>query len=261
VSDLPERKREESAPGRRLTSDEFELVIRRAAELQAGSADETSPEGVSEEEALRIGRELGLTGEHLVRALAEVRGGGTAEETGVAARLFGGARIRAARALRGNAAALGRTLEAYLTEHEFLVVQRRLADRTLYVRASGVVAAVARTTSGIFRRAPLLELENLEVSVRQVEPETAYVGVGTDVSGERTGYLVGAGMIGGVGGGMAALVLSIAIAPPAALVALPIAAAGLGGMRYAYQESARKAQVQLEALLDRLEHGELKGRR
>jgi hypothetical protein len=44
-------------------------------------------------------------------------------------------------------------------------------------------------------------------------------------------------------------------------VALPIAAAGLGGMRYAYQESARKAQVQLEALLDRLEHGELKGRR
>jgi hypothetical protein len=257
VTDLPEKRREQAPPPRRLTSEEFELVIRRAAELQSRSADEAGLEGVAEEEALRIGRELGLSGPHLARALAEVRAG-PQEEPGLAVRVMGTARITAARAVRGEAAAVTRSLDLYLVEQEFLVVQRRFADRTVYVRAKGVLAAVARTTTGIFRKAPLLEVETLDVSVRQLEPALSYVTLGTDLTGDRTGHLVGGSVAGGVAGGVSALALSIAVAPVAAVVGIPIAAAVLGGMRYAYGEKARKVQDQLEALLDRLEHGELR---
>jgi hypothetical protein len=255
VNQLPEKSRPDRALPERLTNEQFEQVIRRAAELQARSAD-AGVDGLSEEEAVRIGRELGLSGAHLGQALAEVRVGAASEDS-LAARLMGPARIGAWRAVGGEPAALKRVLESYLVEREYLVVQRRLADRTIYVRASGMLAVVARTTTGIFRRSPLLDVESLEVSVRELEPGTSYVGLATDLAGERTGHLVGGTVLGGVLGSVGALTLSIAVAPVAAVVGIPILAASVGGMRYAYQSAARKSTVQLEALLDRLQHGEL----
>jgi hypothetical protein len=255
MSDLPDRPRKDPAVPR-LSNEEFELVIRRAAELQARSADEAGAEGVSEEDALRIGRELGLSGAALGRALAEVRGGAV-EEHGPLVKLMGPARISASRAVPGGARALARVLEEHLVDVQYLVVQRRLADRIVFVKASGVLAAVGRTTTEIFRRAPLLGLENLDVSVRQLEPGLCYVGLSTDLGGERTSHAVGGAVTGGVFGGINAVVLGIAVAPPAALVAIPVAAALGYAWRYGYQAAARKALVQLEALLDRLEHGEL----
>jgi hypothetical protein len=256
VSDLPDRPRKDPAAPR-LSNEEFELVIRRAAELQARSAEEAGAEGVSEEDALRIGRELGLSGAALGRALAEVRGGAV-EEHGPLVKLMGPARISASRAVPGDARALARVLEEHLVDVQYLVVQRRLADRTVFVKASGVLAAVGRTTTEIFRRAPLLGVENLDVSVRQLEPGLCYVGLSTDLGGERTSHAVGGAVTGGVFGAINAVVLGIAVAPPAALVAIPVAAALGYAWRYGYQAAARKALVQLEALLDRLEHGELR---
>jgi hypothetical protein len=255
VSDLPDRPRKDPAAPR-LSNEEFELVIRRAAELQARSVEEAGAEGVSEEDALRIGRELGLSGAALGRALAEVRGGAV-EEQGPLAKLMGPARISASRAVSGEARALARALEEHLVDVQYLVVQRRLADRTVFVKASGVLAAVGRTTTEIFRRAPLLGVDNLDVAVRELEPGLCYVGLSTDLGGERTSHAVGGVVTGGVFGGINAVVLGIAVAPPAALVAIPVAAALGFAWRYGYQVAARKALVQLESLLDRLEHGEL----
>jgi hypothetical protein len=256
VTRLPDRpKPDRPPPPQRLTNEQFEMVIRRAAELQARAAD-AGADGLSEEEALRIGRELGLSGAHLGQALAEVRGGPD-EERGLAAKVMGPSRVGASRAVAGDAAGIARLLESYLVEREYLVVQRRLADRTVFVRATGVVAVVARTTTGLFRRSPLLSVETLDVSVRQLEPGFSYVALATDLKGDRTGYLAGGTVLGGMFGGVGALTLAIAVTPAAALVAVPILAAGVGGMRYAYREAARKVGVQLEALLDRLEHGEL----
>jgi hypothetical protein len=255
VTKLPDRPRPDRPVPERLTSEQFEMVIRRAAELQARSAD-AGIDGVSDEEALRIGRELGLSGAHLGQALAEVRGGGVTER-GLAAKLMGASRVGASRTVAGDAGAISRLLESYLFEREYLVVQRRLSDRTTFVRATGVLAAVARTTTGIFRKSPLLGVDRLEVSVRQLEPGFAFVGLVTDLGSERTGHLVGGTVVGGMFGGVGALALGIAVAPAAALVGLPIIAASLGAMRYAYRSTAAKIVVQMEALLDRLEHGEL----
>jgi hypothetical protein len=257
VTDTPDRPIQDPPPTRALTNEQFEMVIRRAAELQASSADEAGAEALSEEDALRIGKELGLSGAHLGRALAEVRSGAVVER-GVVAKIMGASRYSVSRAVPGDAGALARDLEAYLVEREFLVVQRRLPDRTVFVRASGVLAAVGRTTTGLFRRAPLLGVQNLDVSVRRLEPGLCYVGLSTDLASERRDHLVGASVMGGIFGGAGALTLGLAVAPVAALIAAPIAGAALGGMRYAYQDAARKMVVQLEALLDRLEHGDLR---
>jgi hypothetical protein len=260
MANVPEKREDRVPRPERLTNEQFELVIRRAAELQARAAEGPAAEGLSDEEAIRIGQELGLSGAYLGQALAEVRSGAI-EEPGLAARLMGSARFGVARTMPGEASRVSATLERYLVEQEYLVVQRRLADRTVFVRASGVAAAIARTTSELFRRSPLLDAANLEVSVRQVEPDMVSVLLATDLGSQRTGHLVGGSVLGGVGGGVSAMVAAIAIAPPAALVGLPILLAGMGGLRYAYQSTANKVVVQLESLLDRLEHGELTARR
>lgn len=231
-------------------------MIRRAAELQARSAEEAGGEGVSEADAVRIGRELGLSPAHVGRALAEVRAGGV-EERGLGVRVMGESRLAASRVIQGDAGTIARRLDAYLLEREYMVVQRRLADRVVYVRAAGVAAAVARTATELFRRAPLLGLENLEVVARQVEPGWSHLALATDKSGDRTGYMVGGGVMGGVFGAVGGATLGIAIAPAAAVVALPILAASVGGMRYAYRSEAKKTLVKLESLLDRVEHDEL----
>jgi hypothetical protein len=123
------------------------------------------------------------------------------------------------------------------------------------------MAGIQRATSEVFGKTPLLKVKNLEVSVRTLEPGSSFVTLATDLSGERTGHAVGGAVMGGGFGGTSALVLGIAVAPAAALIAVPIAAAFAYGWRYGYQSEARKVSVQLESLLDRLEHGELPRRR
>ncbi len=252
----PEKRSGDHTPSARLTNEQFELVIRRAAELQARSVEEPGAEGLSEEEALRIGRELGLSGEHMGQALAEVRSGAVPED-GVVARVMGPARFSVSRTVRGDAVRIGKTLERYLIEHEYLVVQRRLRDSTVFVRATGVLATVARATTGMFRKSPLLDLQTLKVSVRQLDPELASVLVSTDLSGERRDNLLGGSAMGGTIGAVVGATLGFGVAPVAAIVALPVFGASVAGFRHAYRGAARKAVVQLESLLDRLEHGEL----
>lgn len=258
MTDLPDRPRgpTDLVPGERLTSEQFEMVIRRAAELQARAAEDPGSDGMAEEEVLRIGRELGLSGAYLGQALAEVRGG-PAEERGLLVKLMGEAHHGTSRVIRGEPEAIRRRLETYLVECEYLTVQRRLPDRTVFVRAAGMGAMLGRAASGMFRRQPLLDVQQLEVTVREVEEGMSYVSLATDLGGRRTEHLAGGLVLGGMFGGTGALVLGVALAPPVALVGLPVLAGSVWGMRYGYAAVVRKLLVQLEALLDQLQHDEL----
>jgi hypothetical protein len=257
VTNLPDRP---TTPGRlverRLTNRDFELVIRRAAELQAREAEGVAGDGITEVEALRIGRELGLSAEHLHRALAEVGDTGP-PESGLLASLFGPRTIHAARALPGDAESIARQLEQYLLEREYLAVLRRFGDRVVFTRASGVVAAMGRATSQIFSRSPRLGVDNLELSVRSLEDGYAHVYVATSLRGPRTATAATSMVGGATGAGIVGAVLGIAVAPPAALVALPVLGVSLYGGKVYYERLAYRTHVQLESLLDRLEHGEL----
>lgn len=257
MSNLPERPSSGSnLPERLLSNRDFELVIRRAAELQAREADEPGGTAITEAEAVRIGRELGLSSHHIHRALAEVGGEGEAE-SGLFLRLFGPVNVRASRVVAGDAPGVSKLLERYLCEREYLAVLRRFTDRVLFTRATGMAASMGRATSQIFSRSPLLKVSNLEMSVRDLEEGGAYVSLGTSLSTQRTTAAASSFVGGGTGAAVTGAILGIAVAPPAALIALPVLGAAVWGGHAYYEGLVRSVEVQLESLLDRLEHGEL----
>ena len=242
-------------PARRITSQELEAVIRRAVELQAGPAGE---DGISEGEVIRVGQELGLAPELVRRAIADVRGKPVAEQ-GLAAAITGPSMVRAARTIRRPAAALGMFLEQYLVDCEFMVVQRRFPDRTRYTRGSGVAAQVGRASRKMQSKYGTLEPETLDVGVSVIDDDTSLVELSVDLTSSRTVALTGGGVGGlGAGLGVASIIFGAHLAAPLMLLALPVAGAGMLLSRTVYRSTLTRAQDQLEAFLDRLEHGELK---
>jgi hypothetical protein len=232
------------------------MVIRRAAELQASQSDDVSDgEGVSEVEVIRIGQELGLSPEHLQRAIAETAG--ARPEQGFLHEVFGPETARASRLVRGDPGKVLRTLERYLVDREFLVVQRRFPDRVVFTRATGILASMGRAVSQTLSRAQPLDVENLDVSCRSLDDGSAWVSIATSLRVNRNTVAASSFVGGGMGATVAGAVLGIAIAPPVALVALPVLGASVFGGRAYYAGVVRDTGVRLESLLDRLEHGEL----
>jgi hypothetical protein len=254
VSNLPDRPDPAALPDRRLSNRDFEMVIRRAAELQARAA-ESSADGMSETEVMRIGRELGLSTEHLRRALAETVAGEA--EAGFFASLFGPANVRAGRAVRGSPEDVARLMEAYLVEREYLAVLRRFSDRLVFTRATGVTAAMGRATSQIFSRSPPLPVANLEMTVHPFEEGFAFISLATSLRGQRNAAAASSFVGGGSGAAIVGATLALVVAPPAALFALPVLGASVVGGRAYYTKLLENVQTRLESLLDRLEHGEL----
>ncbi len=243
-------------PARRLSTQDLEAVIRRAVELQSGP---DADDGITEAETIRIGKELGLSPELVRRAIADVRGLAPAE-TGVLASTMGAGTVRATRMVRKPAVAAGLFLEQYLTQCEFMVVQRRFQDRTRYVRASGIAAQLGRAASRMGARHPGLKTRQIDVGVSVMEEDTCLVEVSVDLSAPRAGMLA-TGAVMGLGGGAgagAAAVVAFGLAPPLVLLGLPVVAAGLLMSKAAYGVLRRTTQDELEGFLDRLEHGELK---
>jgi hypothetical protein len=215
-------------------------------------------DGLSDAEVVRIGQELGLE-QHLVRrAIAEVRSR-PPEEHGVIAAVMGPGTVRAARTIRRPAVELGIFLERYLIETEYMVVERRFPDRTRYLRAQGIGAALGRTFSKVGSRVAPLDLENVDVGVALADEDSSIVTVSVDLSTIRIGTAAG-GWLGGLGGGgtLAAIILASTAPHLLALAGVGVAAAGALGVRGIYRMIARQAQNKLEAFLDRLEHGELR---
>jgi hypothetical protein len=243
-------------PARRLSSQELEAVIRRAVELQA--AAEGGDDGITEGEVLRIGKELGLAPEVVRRAIADIRSR-PVEEKGLVAGVMGPGVVRAARTVRRPAAEVGLLMEQYLFRCEYMVVLRRFSDRTRYVPASGMGAALGRAAYRLRAQHTALGFHQLDVGVSAVDDDCTLVELSMELRGMRKGLAAG-GV--GSGGALAALAGAFAWATPApdllALAGLPALAATLLGSRGIYRAAARSRQEKLESLLDRLEHGELK---
>jgi hypothetical protein len=254
-------------PARRLSTEQMEAVVRRAVELQARESDATDS-GITSDELLRIGGELGIEASHMRRALAEVAGD-AAPQAGVGSRLLGAARTSASRAVPGDADAVRQHIERYLLESQYLAVLRRLPDRTVYEKAGGFQVDVARAMDAargalsgggneprIGAGFDLRTASSVEVAVAPLEPGFSWVTLITDLGNQRTAYWASINVGGGLGAFAMASVAAVAIAPPAALVALPIMGASAWAARASYGSVLKRARMHLEALLDHLERGE-----
>jgi hypothetical protein len=254
------------ASDRSITRRDFEAVIRRAAELSSAESD-GEDESLSEDEVIRIAKDLGLPDRYVQQALFELPQ--IPHERG-RADYFGDAVLTATRIVPGNAPQLLRRIEDYLSTREYLQVVRRRTDRSFLMPAEDAISNLVRGLARPSSRHYLSRAKRVVVSVRPVETGKAHVQIALDLSEHRKNSLRG-GWIGGTIGGLAVgtfavIMIGIADLPSGVTIASQIAAfaAGFGGVvtgtlaatRAAFRRAVGVAKFELDGLLDRAEHGQ-----
>lgn len=232
----------------------FDRLLQRAAELQAASSD--IGEGVSEEEMIALGKEVGLPEQHLRQALLEERTRAVpAAPAGFVDEWFGRAELMADRVVQGSEAAIAAALSRYLEAHEHFVVQRATVGRTTFEPMSSFVGAL-RKMRQMFEGTGKPYFEKVELITAVITPLEAgfcHVTLAASMRKSRNAYLWGGTAL-GVGGAVMGAVMVVAGAPEA-LVVLPMLPAGGGGwlIARAFRSVSSRAYLGLERTLDALE--------
>jgi hypothetical protein len=242
--------------GKRLERAALERVILRAAQLQAGSRD--LEDGLTEDDVLKLGSEVGIPAPYLRQALMEERMRAAQPiERGVAAWLAGPRYVAADRTISGTRQDVTEALDHWMTGSELLVVKRRYADQTTWEPQRGTVASLKRSFRMGGRDYYLARAREVAGQVSPLDEERVYVRLAADVGNSRRDQLGGAGVIAVMGAGTAGVLTLLGFALPAAAVALPVAGLGAVVVARAHRREAERIQIALEQVLDRLEHGEV----
>lgn len=247
----------ELAP-RRVTREQLERIIKRAAELQAGEMD--TSEGMTEQELLKLGSEVGIPGRYLRQALYEEASGGAAFERGLLNRWAGPGMVLARRVVPGERAALEQAIGQFMTDEEAMTPKRRLPDRTVWERQKGLLAEMRRGLSLEGKAYHLARAVDVSVQLTALEDGYCHAEMAADISNLRGSALAGAGTLASTGV-VAAVVLAL-IPGLAPLAVLPVLG-GLGIAALVARAHVRKAtrmQIALEQVLDSLERGEIRPR-
>lgn len=240
-------------PRRPLDRAALQRVLARAAELQALSADPT--ETLSDDQILDLGKEVGLSAQHLRQALAEERGRRqTATGHGL---LFGSSTVAAERVIRGTAENVFAALDVWMQKEEWLQIKRQFPDRIVWEPRRDFEGGVRRMLNVGGRGYALSRATDVGATVVPADEGRVLVRLDADLSGNRRGA---------VGGLMAAMTFgaagsAVAVALNFALVVAPVPLVVVGGAGYfvaraAHGAAVSRAQLTLEQLLDRLERGE-----
>ena len=265
AADAPDSRSDLPVPasGRSLDRAALERVLARAAELQVSGAEPA--EELSEAQLVEIGREVGISPEHVRRAIAEERTRvAVPEETGLAARVAGPARAVASRVVRGDPQSVLAAITRWLEREECLQVKRRFGDRVTWEPRRDLVGNIQRGLKLGGRGYALAAASEIAVAVTAVEDGRVLVRIEGDVSEGRRRRLTGASVAVGAGVTAGAAVLgagSVAHLGDTLLLALsvlpPTMGAAIGwGVARGHRAAVERVQLGLEQLLDRLEHGD-----
>lgn len=244
----------------------FERVLARAAELQAGGGEPADE--MSEAQLIEVGREVGISAEHVRLALAEERTRvQLPEEKGFIGAMFGGDAILASRVVRGTPADLLARLDDWMQREEALRPMRRFGDRMTWESRKDLLGSLQQGLNFSGRAYGLRASNEVGATVVAVDAERCVVRLDASFADSRRNHVIGGAVAAGGGllglGGMIGLASlgpqgSIAIG---ALIGLVPALAG-SGISYAVARTHRRkierAQIALEQVLDRLERGELR---
>jgi hypothetical protein len=248
VSDLIDRKA-------------LERIVRRAAELQAGSQD--VGEGLTSKEVLALGKDVGIPEGYLRQAMLEEQTRSADEESvGTWAWLTGPRAVSAHRVVPGDRATVERALNRWMTDEELLQPRRQYADRTTWEPKAGAFASIQRAISGR-RRYSLASAAQIASQVVALEPGFCLVRLEADVSQQRRNRISGGMVLATIGWGMTGA--AVLIAPPLALAQiltmLPGVGLTVGGAAIArtHRNANERVQIGLEQVLDRLERGDVRG--
>jgi hypothetical protein len=253
-------------PSKNIGRQEFEVVIRRAAELSMREGE--SEEQLSEEEVLRIGSELGLSARHVQQALYELPE--LESEPSALSGYYGPSVVVSSRLIPGDADLTIHRLEDYLATREYLQLVRRKQGRLIFQPAEDTISLLARGLLRPSSRFQLARSRKVVLTARPLEEGRSHVQIATDMgdqrrSAMRTGVIAGSfcGLATGLTGAAAiAFTMDPGIATAAAAIA-SVAGGTAGGLWIGIKASAsgfRKrlavARQELDGLLDRAERGD-----
>lgn len=250
----------------------LERVLARAAELQAQTSD--SPEVISEERLLDIGREVGIDPNHLRLAIAEERGRSPMlpDEPGRIALALGEAHAGAQRSIPGSPDRVLASLDKWMQREEHFAVKRRFGLRMSWEKPRNAFASISRGLSG--KNGDLTKADEVSAVVTPVDGAHALVRLDADMRLYRKSQRDGVVVLGVVNGIVAALWLTplaiLAAVSGADVSAVPFAAMAVGGvaaqagvstliwrsMKNSFRSAVARTQLRLEQLLDALEHGD-----
>jgi len=239
-----------------ISREALDRIIQRAAELQTGERD--IGEGLSENELLALGKDVGIPTRYLKQALLEERTRALAPARS-AWSLAGPAELAAQRVVPGDRGGVERALSLWMEDQELLRVKRRYPDRTTWEPQVGFMAAMQRGFSGGGRKFALTGAAEIVGQVTPLETGFCHVRLSADVRNIRRGRvggalgLVGAGVVGTVVASTIGILAPFAVAPAAAFGVA--AAAVLFAGRH---QQLERIEIGLEQVLDRLERGEIR---
>jgi hypothetical protein len=245
---------------------ELERVLARAAALQLANGDDLSPaDGLTEQQLLEVGREVGLSPTHLLQALAEERTRiAVPEERGLMAQVAGAGTATAHRTVNGTPTDVLAALNQTMQRDESLTIKRRYADRVTWEPRRDLWAAVRRLAPSAGRAYDLLRANEVAATAVAVDETRTLVRLDADVSRTRAQRLQGGIAVasgGVIAGGVlfgVALIIQPLLIPAVALGLVPTAIGAAVGVAVArtHRQTVERAQLALEQVLDRLEHGE-----
>ena len=236
----------------------LERIVRRAAELQAGSAE--VGDGLTSKEVLALGKEVGIPEGYLRQAMLEEQTRPADElATGTWAWLTGPRSVSAHRVVPGDRPSVERALGRWMIEEELLQPKRQYADRTSWEPKAGAFASIQRAISGR-RRYSLAAAAEITSQIVQLEPGFCLVRLEANVSHLRRNRITGGTVMAMVGWGLTGATL--VIAPPLALAQILTLVPGVGltlggaAITRTHRGVNERIQIGLEQVLDRLERGE-----
>lgn len=244
-------------PSSSINRAQLERILQRAAELQASERE--IGEGLTPQEVLALGREVGIPGQYLQQAMLEESA--HIEPPGPASlldRVAGPASATAQRVIAGSQEEVAQALMAYMEEHEILCIQRQQPGRISWEPLGGFQATIRRSTAafGAGKRPFMLSnVQSITATFLPLEAGYVHVTLVADAAGLRRQFIGGSAGLASVGVAAAAI---LAVLTPFVIVAvapLPLAAAlGYVTMRQ-YGPKLTRIQLGLERALDHLQGG------
>ena len=245
----------------------LERVLARAAELQALTAEPS--EGMSELQLEEVGKEVGISSEHIRQALAEERTRVTVpEESGAVGAWFGSTVATASRIVRGTQADVLAKLDSWMQGEECLRPRRRFTDRLTWEARRDLLGSIQTGFNLRGRAYALTPASEVGATVVPIDAERVLVRLDAELSASRRRSVGLSGVAPGLSVLGAGALLSLSSLVDGSMLVAGVTggvwalSGGVASIAVARAQRRRlaRAQLSLEQVLDRLEHGEMKSK-
>lgn len=240
-------------PSKRLRPAEVEMILRRAAELNARrwSRDSYGAPSVSPEILVQVAAAAGIPEQDVRRAMWDLASEKTAEPHTFAWKFYGPARLRAVREVERPPERTREYLESLLRLEQGLKLRRKTESSSLW--DSGDLLGVVRRTLDFSGHRALLKAQAVELRVEELDEDRCVANLTADVSNQRGEYLSLGGILGMT---LAVLFVLAGVQNPLFFLGvLPALAAPAFGSKIAYRKACAEIRRSLENLLDAAEEG------